>query len=156
MKINIPPIVQAVDLNEYHESMGDEQVFVWVNPPYKKTAELKRLRLVAMRSWIALSENAGRHGWKLKLSRLLRRVNAPVLKRIQTVRLLAASDALYGWWAEMFSKSEDPDQHMSAAELRELAETEPTFWLWLQQTAFLVMEDWQNEQKKKVNSKRQS
>jgi len=143
----------VVDLCEYHESMGDEQIYVWVNPPFKKQNELETLRRVALNAWARLSDETKEADWRVKLGRLLRRININTLKRTQTAKIVAASDALYGWWADMFSQHENEDTYWSIADLREIAETEPTFWYWLQQRSFCVMEEWQREQKKKASTR---
>jgi hypothetical protein len=138
-KFNLPKIVRPIDLTAYAPELAEQladaspPIMMWVNPP------------ISMReSYEALTERSSEaldafkafkpSGDKGKDAEQAGGIHAG---------LTEAADALFAWWAGMWSQGKAPETHWTAEEVRALAhesrETDPAFWPWIQNACFELM-----------------
>jgi hypothetical protein len=149
LKIEIPAIVKPIPLSEYHESMSDDLMYMWVNPPRAKLNELDKIRATMIKAW-ANVQKASRP--KKFFPSLLAKIGIGSFgDRSNTINELdKRANEHYGWWAEMLSKHEE---QYNASDIREMAESDPFFWEWFLVRATRVRDEWRIEQKKKAVSR---
>lgn len=132
MKINVPKIVRPLYLSDYAESMGEQMIEVWVNPP----ADLLRERDELVRSVYEKSMEKARE-------RLPDEENAEVLleKALKSLGDVLTEDEaqeldqkMQNWLAEIWSQGDAPWTVAEIAELQqECRETDPYLMTWLSQ-----------------------
>ena len=124
MKIDMKPILKAIELKEYDPRLEPETVEVWVNPPRKFTA---------------VREDAYRNLFENKTDQ------AP-----ETVQgnLETFNQIMFGWHAELWSKGADVERHFTLAEVSELNEADPAFFSWLLRESAQALQEHRKGQKK--------
>jgi hypothetical protein len=129
MKIEIPRIVRRLDLGDYAGEMKEAHIFMWVNPPRAKRAEIYLI--------------SKRIDWVAEAAQLLSPTAPPPVapqpdmepnpfiglsREELEAKALEVHAQLCAWWAEMWSQGE-PELRWTAEEVAEFfagaADTDP-------------------------------
>ena len=133
MRIEIKPLVRPIHLSDYAAEYGDEAIWVWVNLP----RQLRISHLEIVRDFEAvvddrkeLAEQFEQEGDSAE-SESTERLIAEHEEKLNEI-----SRRLYGWFATVWSKSEDESTHWTTDEVSDLVDTcldaDPRLWTWIQ------------------------
>ena len=142
MKFEIKPLVRPINLSEYAEEYGDQAIWVWVNIPRALRvahAEIVRDFEVVTNERKALAEDPDD-------------VTEEAVDE-HAEKLDELSTRLYGWFAEVWSKHEDPETHWTAEDVDELVDvcldSDPRMWSWIQDEHWRLVTEHREGVKKK-------
>ena len=153
MKINIPRIVRSVRLSDYAPEYGEQEVWMWVNPPKALTLQFQALTdedndLLARITELTKpllgdgGEDVGEEA-QAEIADAL----APLFERRQVL-----AGEVFAWWAEMWSQHHDAETHWTAGEVQELAEAamehDPGFWRFLLEQTSATVKDYREQKKR--------
>ena len=119
MKFNIPKVIRRLEMSVYAEEMEGLALSVWVNPTRNIKNDFANLQI-------------GLVGLKVEIEKLLGTKKASeakaeaLNKKIDTV-----NQSIYKWYSNILSQDSDPDTHISAEELKELADEDPALWIYI-------------------------
>ena len=119
MKFNIPKVIRRLEMSVYAEEMEGLALSVWVNPTRNIKNEFANLQISLV-------------GLKVEIEKLLGTKKASeskaeaLNKKIDTV-----NQSIYKWYSNILSQDSDPDTHISAEELKELADEDPALWIYI-------------------------
>ena len=119
MKFNIPKVIRRLEMSVYAEEMDGLALSVWVNPTRNIKNDFANLQI-------------GLVGLKVEIEKLLGTKKASeakaeaLNKKIDTV-----NQSIYKWYSNILSQDSDPDTHISAEELKELADEDPALWIYI-------------------------
>lgn len=125
MKFNIPKIVKSISLGEYDESLSEQKIWMWVNPPKKMRREFDEIQ----------------QGIREQVNLLLEASEEKKQKIKKAIEKLQAENSV--WWAEMWSQSEDKETHWSVEDVEQLlekcADKDPQLWSFLIDTSLELL-----------------
>ena len=136
MKIEIPVLVRSIPLREYAEELGEEAVWVWVNPPRDFLTE-----------YLALQERAAKANAEAEK---LAADDAEAAFAV-TAELSAVGEGFAAWYARLWSQGAEAGMHWTADETRQLAalETDPALYGWLTTRSWALVAEHRSREKKK-------
>ena len=132
MKIKIPAIAEPLHLSEYHEAMGDEVLWVWVNLSAAKRKEYREIIRDASDAFAELVKTEADE-------------RESMIKQVEEL-----TNKVYAWWADILSQG---DEQWDAEQVRELGEQDSGFWEWFVTRYWTFVDEWREEQKKKAKGK---
>ncbi len=136
MKINIPKILEEIDLTEHHHAYVDKEgkpviVHVWVNIPNEKRTVLFGIATEAYRASDLLAQ-AG----KIKAKKAARGKVAEAMGIMDEQRQVR-----YEIFGELWSQHSDPETHWTPEEVEKLYEdVESLFYFLQERTGTLIQE----------------
>lgn len=147
MKIEIPPIVRSLSLNELAPELGDQApvIQVWVNPPRELIGRLHAANAV-IANQAAIAQKA-----------LKKKHDSPETKDAieKTDQLILERNIIL---AELWSKGTDPATHLTAEEItqseKELRTSNPNAFLFLVGRTIQMIYDWRSDTKNALKPKR--
>ena len=119
MKFNIPKIVRPLEMSVYAEEMEGIALQVWVNPTRNIKNDFTNLqvRLFGLRGEIEkLLSTKGASDKKAE----------SMNKKVDDV-----NTSIYEWYSNILSQASDPETHVSADGLKELADEDPALWIYV-------------------------
>ena len=133
MKLEVPKIVRSLHLSDYAESMGEQVVTVWVNPP----ADLLRTRDELVRSVYEKSLEAARETLSdenLTADALLERAMRSLGDVLSEDEANELDAQMHAWLATIWSQGGDVWTVDDVAELQaDCRATDPYLMTWLSQ-----------------------
>ena len=125
MKFDIPKIIRPLEMSAYAEEMEGLALHVWVNPPRKVKDDYLNFQIEIV-------------GLKQALDELLAQKKAPAPNKIAALdeKITANNTAVYAWYANILSQDSDPDTHIAAEELKEMADDDPAIYTFIAQGAW--------------------
>jgi len=125
MKFDIPKIIRPLEMSAYAEEMEGLALHVWVNPPRKVKDDYLNFQIEIV-------------GLKQALDKLLAQKKAPAQSKIAVLdeKVVANNTAVYEWYANILSQDSDPDTHITAEELRTMADEDPAIYTFIAQGAW--------------------
>ena len=119
MKFNIPKIVRPLEMSAYDESMEGLALRVWVNPSRNIKMEYSNLQLKL-------------YGLKHEIDKLLTAKKSDDKKAsAMSEKVDAVNGSIYDWYARALSQDSDPETHVSAGELKDMADEDPALWIFI-------------------------
>lgn len=109
--IKIPKIVRKLKLADFDESLKEQSLQVWVNPPAAMLRKYNQIQLDIRKIKKRMLGATG-VGWIDKALFSKGRVEKLYEESDQ------ANDEIYAWYAEIWSQHELPDTHVTAEEVR--------------------------------------
>ena len=136
MKFDIPKIIKPLEMSEYDEAMEGLVLQVWVNLPRRVHAEY----------WEFQSD-------LLKLTKeldVLLKPETPDDEKITALnkRLDKNNRAIFAWFANLWSQSEDLETHVTVDEIDAMAEEDPTLWRFMTNRTLKLIRDHQESVRK--------
>ncbi len=151
MKIEVPKILEEIELGEYAPALAGQQVLVWANPDRptrdaytKATDNYLRQLLVMDTQWQSRAKVVRRSKATKKAADA--EMEAYQAQRAALKKVL--NDEILAWWAGIWSQGDDPSTHWVLDELQSLDETDPTFLLFLISKSDTMQKEHQAKQKK--------
>jgi len=144
LKISVPKIVRDLDLGGYADELAGQRVQVWVNPPREKVLAYSDIMAEIDGFDQQIADLHGRISEEPeKVDELTEQIDA-LAERVEK-----ANDALFAWYAEIWSQG---DEKESAESVREFAtstmDTDPALWRWVAQSTVLMIADHRRGEKK--------
>ena len=119
MKFNIPKIVRPLEMSVYAEEMDGLALSVWVNPTRNIKNEFTDLQVSLV-------------GLKVEIKKLLGTKKASEAKaEALNKKVDAVNTSIYEWYSNILSQASDPETHVSADGLKELADEDPALWIYV-------------------------
>ena len=119
MKFNIPKIIRPLEMSVYDESMEGIALQVWVNPSRNIKNEFTDLQVKLI-------------GLKVEIEKLLSAKKPDDKKAdVMSEKVDAVNASIYEWYSNILSQASDPDTHISADGLKELADEDPALWIYV-------------------------
>jgi hypothetical protein len=137
VEINVPKIVNTINLSEYHPALN-QTLQVWVNPP--RVVRLEILAILSANIDILKAENS-----KGIADEITGEAVQPV-PDAQTVQ-----KTMYTWYSRILSQGPEgtrftPEKLQETVE--KIADTDPAFWPWLRQRVMDEISDHTHNVKK--------
>ena len=119
MKFNIPKIVRPLEMSVYAEEMEGIALQVWVNPTRNIKNDFTNLQVSLV-------------GLKVEIKKLLGTKKASEAKaEALNKKVDAVNTSIYEWYSNILSQASDPETHVSADGLKELADEDPALWIYV-------------------------
>lgn len=157
-KIEVQKVVRKLRLGDYAPEYEDEGIGVWVNPTRAERDAWVEIRLELAECQDELGKLMDEGGRRKDEGGEEEKEGAMGTSRGEEVvaygrRVEAANEAVWGWFARMWSQGKDAAGHWTMEEVQELAaklmEDDPAMWTWLMRRTHEMQAEYRAGAKKK-------